>query len=532
MKKKVIDKAGSVLVTVYIFLIFCILPFYLENHHYNVGEAKSRFFWGTSIIVLILLGVWCLIRKLWNEGEQNKKGKVICAWNNTSWTEKFLLLYTLFIIISYAFSEYKQETLWGVFNWRFGLIPLLLVSGMTVVTIHLWSGNKWIAAAIGSVSAIVFLLGVCNRFSVYPILIEPMQPEFISTLGNIKWFCGYLAVIAPVGIGMFVIGKYTDPTEQWKKLYWGMYAVLSFVTGFCQGSDSVYLWYGSLFAILLWIVAEKKEWLQNWLVLFIMWALSAQLVRLIKFLAPGCFNYEAHKYLINSNFTLIIALIAAGTYFLLFSRKGIQWKFTNRITRNLRILVIASISIGVLAWLGLSIYNTTVGIPGLEQSTLFLLNEKWGTDRGAEMKTAIELWLGMPLVQKLFGCGPDGFYYYAYSIPEMFAYLRNLFDDAYLINAHCELLTSMVNIGVLGTMSFIGVFVTFVYRCMKKGKEQPLLYIPAVCVVCYFAHNLVSFAQIINYPYVFLIMGMGEWYLRKIERDDLKDQNECKDCVE
>ena len=321
---------------------------------------------------------------------------------------------------------------------------------------------------------------------------------------------------------MFVFGNYTDPTDQWKKRYWGMYAALCFVTAFCQGSDSVYLWYGSLFAVLLWIVVEKRGWLQNWLILFIMWALSAQFVRLVKFLAPGCFNYEARKYLINSNFTLVLALIAVGVYFLLFSEKFIQWKVTDRIIRNLRILIMASIVGIILVWLVVSRFNTIVGIPGLEENTLFLLNEKWGSDRGTIINTALNLWLDMPFSQKLFGVGPDGFCYHAYSIPEVAAYLREMFDDAswanaHWTNAHCELLTSMINIGLVGTLSFVCIFITFVYRCLKKGKEQPLLYIPAVCVVCYFAHNLVSFAQVINYPYVFFIMGMSECYLRRKE---------------
>ena len=70
----------------------------------------------------------------------------------------------------------------------------------------------------------------------------------------------------------------------------------------------------------------------------------------------------------------------------------------------------------------------------------------------------------------------------------------------YLENHHFD-------VGEAKSHFLYGIFVTFVYRCFKKGKEQPLLYIPAVCVVCYFAHNLVSFAQVINYPYVFLYWG-------------------------
>lgn len=515
MKKEGIYKFGEHLITIFIYAVFWVLPFYLENHHYNVGEAKSHFLYGVSIIVVIFTLIWGVSLFILHRNDFDKS-KVKRSLGEISITEKFLNLYTVCLVVSYVCSEYKEETLWGIYNWRFGFLPLLLISVMTILIIHLWRGNRWIAAAIGSVSALVFLLGVCNRFSIYPIAIEPMQVEYISTLGNINWFCGYLSVIAPIGIGVFVFCEYTDREEHWKKIYWGMYVVLCFVTAFCQGSDSVYLWYVSLFSVLFWIVADKKEWLQNWLILIIMWALSAQLVRLIKFiLPPGYFNYEAHKYFISSNFTLVVALIAVGIYVFLFYKKFSQWEMTNRIGRNLRLFLVISIIGSILGWLGISAYNTIVGIPGLEENTLFLLNEKWGTNRGVIMQITIHAWWDMPPFQKLFGCGPDGFYHYVYSIPETETYLRKVFDDAVWTNAHCELLTGLINIGLIGTLSFVGIFVTFVYRCMKKAKGQPLLYIPVVCVACYFIHNLVSFAQVINYPYVFFIMGMGECYLRR-----------------
>lgn len=214
---------------------------------------------------------------------------------------------------------------------------------------------------------------------------------------------------------------------------------------------------------------------------------------------------------------MVIALIVIGFYVLLYRKNFVQWELTNRTRTILRILLVASMAGCILGWLGVSAYNTIVGIPGLEENTLFLLNEKWGTDRGAIIRIALRAWLDMPLYQKLFGCGPDGFYYHIYSIPEAAAYLKAAFEDAYWTNAHCELVTSLVNIGLIGTLSFVAIFITFIYRCMKRGKEQPLLYIPVVCVACYFVHNLVSFAQVINYPYLFFIMGMGEDYLRRKE---------------
>lgn len=83
------------------------------------------------------------------------------------------------------------------------------------------------------------------------------------------------------------------------------------------------------------------------------------------------------------------------------------------------------------------------------------------------------------------------------------------------------MLTSLVNLGVLGTIAFVGIFVTFYIRCMKRGKEDYIAYIFAVCVVCYFTNNLVSFAQLYNIPYLFLLLGIGGAYLREFENESI-----------
>ena len=168
-----IYRFGNRLITVFVYAVFCVLPFYLENHHYDVGEAKSRFLYGISIAVAIFILCWGIIL-LFKRHIEFDKIKIKRIWKGISITEKFLILYTMFLGVSYVLSKYKAETLWGIYNWRVGFIPLILISVMTFLIIHLWRGNRYIVTAIGSVSAIVFLLGVCNRFSVYPIIIKPM----------------------------------------------------------------------------------------------------------------------------------------------------------------------------------------------------------------------------------------------------------------------------------------------------------------------------------------------------------------------
>ena len=92
--------------------------------------------------------------------------------------------------------------------------------------------------------------------------------------------------------------------------------------------------------------------------------------------------------------------------------------------------------------------------------------------------------------------------------------LHEHFGGSRLTNAHNELLTGLVNTGILGAGFYLGIFVSFIFKCIKRGEKDSEFYIFALCAVCYLIHNVVSFAQILNLPFMFIIMGMGSKKLR------------------
>ena len=101
-----------------------------------------------------------------------------------------------------------------------------------------------------------------------------------------------------------------------------------------------------------------------------------------------------------------------------------------------------------------------------------------------------------------------------FSLPELAAELNAAFGGSRLTNSHNELLTSLVNTGIAGTFLYLGIQLSFMARCLKRKTEADALYPMAACVFCYLIHNLVSFSQVLNLPFLFLILGMGEGVLR------------------
>lgn len=505
-------RISSCILTLYVFVMFCVYPFYFENGYYNMGTAKCRFFFGVSVIAYAVILVAAILDVI----KQKKRVHAIFCLKKSSVTEKLLYAYMVSVLLSYSFSDFKQDVLWGATDWYIGTIPLLLMASLSLFLMHMWEDEKWLKSGFLIVSLVVFLLGICNRFSFYPIPMEPHQGAFISTLGNINWLCGYMSVTSPIGIGIFMFTEDEDYKSKWQKCMLFFYVIIVFVLGFCQGSNSVFLWNGALFFVLFWISLKSTVRLKKCLLLVAMWGMSGQVVRILKTVFPERYSYGS-SLLIDTNITLVIAVIAICLCIAVHFHWKENREFSKAFRKSVCCNILGVLVIGILFWLVLAIYNTEIGISFLADKPFFILNEKWGNGRGAIFQTTFELFEKMSPMQKLFGVGADGYSAFAYSIPEIENYLQSYFGESVLTNAHCEILTNLINLGVGGTVAYLGVFVTFVVRCMKKGEKTPLAYLPALCVICYFANNLISFAQVLNIPYLFFILGMGEAFLKKNE---------------
>ena len=170
-----------------------------------------------------------------------------------------------------------------------------------------------------------------------------------------------------------------------------------------------------------------------------------------------------------------------------------------------------ALAAGMLFWLILTGFHTWKSVSDVADVTgtsPFLFDENWGNGRGAALKAGARMYAGMPFEKKLLGAGPDCFSAYAYSLPEVAGSLRENFGSERLTNAHNELFTGLINTGIMGVILYLGIFVSFIIRYAKKGDFYSRMAI--VCILCYLAHNMVSFAQVLNLPFVFLVMAMGE----------------------
>ena len=120
----------------------------------------------------------------------------------------------------------------------------------------------------------------------------------------------------------------------------------------------------------------------------------------------------------------------------------------------------------------------------------------------------------MPWFQKIFGAGPQHIdcVMREYITEE---YIKNFYDTqgqkyGLFESSHNEFLTTLLKSGLVGMLSYLGIFVTTIKRYAKAAAAQPVLLFVCVSVAAYLAHSMVSFQQPVSTPILFIFIGMGE----------------------
>lgn len=502
----------------YFLMMVCVYPFYAPGGYVRIGEVKYIFFRNVSLVTLAVMAAVILLSVFMNRDW----GFALRNYQHMTVTDWFAYIYFMELMLSYLFSVYKKDALWGIEGWRMGVITQMILLLVYYLFSRYFRCNiKWIGILL-SAAAVVFLLGICNRYSIYPIAMEGQTASFISTLGNINWFCGYWSVTAPIGMTLY---WYNDRIQI--RTAAGIYSVITMLSGVTQGSESAYLVFAAVFFMLFILSLDSSTRLSRFLELGMMFAGSSLLAKLMMHLPGLKFNYMTNEdtsfgvtvALLRGNAAVWLLLITGVCYVLLqvAVRRGFL-RITNDMTQHSRFIRMIRITatvtfcaaaFGILIGSGV-LYNRQTSDMEAGDSYRMIFNEDWGHGRGAAWNCGINAYRSMDLAHKVLGIGADCFGDYVYDVPELADRLADQFVNQRLTNAHNEQLTLLVNVGLLGWLCYGGFFLSAFVRSIRGARRQPMLYLCAVSMLAYTVHNLVSFQQILNAPFMFIVLGIGE----------------------
>ena len=159
-------------VWIWMLLLIVVQPFYCRDGYSTIGSDKYLFLKSCAITLFPALGILVLARLLlWGYrivfGSFHSVGKSVSL--RLSITDVFALLYGAVNILSLIGSNYVNTAIFGEDKWYMGFATqmgmLLLYFGIS----RYFDREDWIAALFLPVSGAVFLLGILNRFGIYPI---------------------------------------------------------------------------------------------------------------------------------------------------------------------------------------------------------------------------------------------------------------------------------------------------------------------------------------------------------------------------
>ena len=526
----------DLVISVYLFVILVVLPLYNRGYA-QIGTDKENFFIKTMTYagkcLLPIFVLWLIFRLIVAKQKQELPEfraipKNIRQALNT--TDKFAVLYGIAVVLSYVFTRYREEALWGTASWRMGMWTQLGAVIVYFMISRMWQRKDWIVVLILPVSAVVFFLGYMNKFGLCLVDREIINPSFISTVGNINWYCGYLVTVLFGGV--YLLWQ-MGPEVTWKKGILMGYVTIGFASLATQGSSSgVVTWAVMLLVLFGMSVRDggKMECFWQEMTLFSVACLITYVLRICNVFSQESELEGITNILTFSAISVIMTIVSVGMLCLIHGsndRNHYPQKLFLGIYRGFCVVL----PVAMAAVLIFTLVNTLLGgklTPSMTEaagdggSNWLIFSAAWGSNRGATWAAGARCFWETDLLHKIFGVGPDCMY--AFLANEAGPELQNMVEDFFygnrLTNAHNEWLTILVDMGVLGLISYAGMMISAIRSFLRAGKKSALVGACGFCVLAYTVNNMFSFQQVMNISTVFVIMGIGRNVWRSVQAEE------------
>ena len=513
----------DIVISVYMIVILMVLPLYNKGYA-RIGTEKETFFlktmtYGAKTLLPVFL-LWLLFRLV--TAVQKKELPKFTEWpaglwKNLSVTDRFAVFYGIAVLVSYLFTNYREEALWGTASWRMGMWTQLGAVIVYFMISRMWQWKSWIPVLVLPVSAVVFSLGYVNKFCRFPIDPQFVNTSFISTIGNINWYCGYLVTILFGGV--YLLWR-MEPEMTWKKLLLMAYVTIGFASLATQGSSSGIVTFAVVMFVLFGMSVRDSGRMEVFWQEMTMFSGACLLTFILR--KANVFSQElvmeGMTDLLTFSMVTILMTILSGTILYLIHRARLKRSYPEKLLHRIYCGIAIAVPVMILLVLLLTLINTLAGgalTPNITDPNVtkwLTFNVSWGSARGGTWAAGARCFWEADFLHKIFGVGPDCLY--AFLSNEGSVGLQTMVNDRFggsrLTNAHNEWLTILVDIGVLGLISYAGMMITAIRDFLRAGESKMLVGACGICVLAYTVNNMFSFQQVMNISTVFVIMGIGE----------------------
>lgn len=463
--------------------------------------------------------------------------------------------YGICVMLSAVFSTYGRLAWVGYEGWYMGAVSQLLFIGIYFFVSRQYDSKAWPVYLGEAAFFLVTLLGLLHRLGIDPLGLMASwnsgdweYSHMLSTLGNINWLCGYYSAALA-----FVIAHFLQEKRPWLQAALYLVSMSAFVLLLIQGSQSGLLILGACVAVCFFMGRRQgRIWGKVLLLLsgtFFFMPLTEMLMKLRGSRAAVVADGNIFAY--TSWYGWMLAAVSCIFLFLLLEKKGEgkkrKWETIHAEETRQNAGVGARKTLPLIA---LTAFAAAALLAGL----LFWrrIDDSFGSGRGFLWRIAVESFMEADVKGKLLGAGPDCYGEAVFSRlgAGTDVWKGEHWDGAVFTNAHNEILSQLCNVGILGTVSYLAVFLVGMRRYGRGGRERRLREslcgesgaetgneteisgktcrqskdsLPEFCLggtgvlalSMYGVHSLVSFQQVLNAPLLFLVLGLCEAEMRK-----------------
>lgn len=486
------------------------VPLYARDGYDQIGNAKFEIY---KNILCLGLSPLLILTALYGSFWMQEKRKC-----RLSVTDRFVLAYLFLTVMAAISGGFWQDALWGSFGWNMGLMAQISFVLLYFLFSRFGRYYRPVLFILCVVSALVFLIGILHRVGIDPIgfyqgLTNDQMAQFLSTMGQATWYASYLVVVLPVGIVLFL---YTQ-NRIWRVVS-GIYIFIGFCTLVTQNSDSAYFALAGFMLVFFWVCVKKRENLRRFMAVCVLFFAAGKIMYFLMRIDPNPeLQYDfLTRLVLSSALTWGLLVLCLALYVVLWRQKDKDYPVQTMLW--VRKAVLAGAGIVIVGIILLIILQTRELLPAgiaekLSAVSYFHWEGEWGNGRGRIWSFAIKVFGEENLLHKLLGVGPDclSSYVAAYHSAEA----ETFWGQKVLTNAHNEWLNMLINGGILGAVSYMGIFVSAIRRFMKAADKDILLTGIAAATVSYMAYNFFCYQQVCCTPFVFMLLGMGEYLCRR-----------------
>lgn len=531
--------AKNAILNCYLLAVFTVFPLFVNLTldltfpflHFDSGYILIRhqkyFFFLVLTAIALIAELMLLATNATAEKKESDPGKQHFL-KTLSFTDWAVLAFVFSCALSTVFSPYIDMAVAGEFSVgnvshgrNNGLVLMLAYAVIYFMVTRCWKYKEYVFIGLAAAGGIVSLLAVLNGFYIDPLNMfekfvndENVYNNFMTTIGNKNMFSSHLCVVLPVTVAMFV---YTD--RLWcKAVYLGSAFIGAMALVVCD-SDSATIGMGVFIAVSTVVYLRRLEKLKLFLLALTVMLTGAKLLNLFAYLSDGHYKeLSAVPFrVMTSEYTYFaiaaLALLTAAAFVADYLRRGKQLPAAFPVIAGVLFGLAALSALGVILYF--SLIDTKSDLGDMEKTLRF--SDAWGTHRGFMWNKSFEAYGQYNLWQKLFGTGPETFYY---TFSPYFGELYEEFGDTSTDAAHNEYINYLMNIGIVGLCSYLAFTGGALVRALRAAKRNPIAIVFASAVVTYMAQAIVNIALPIATPLFIIFVALCEAVAREKQPDN------------